>query len=135
MNCVQRLNESRNDRIPDEIRYRALSYLDEHPDASQRDLAAHLGVSVGKVNYCLRALIAKGWLKMQNFRCKSPKSRRLSYRYNLTRQGFEEKVNVTLRFLRRKLEEYDALSQEIERLSREVDANRGAGPGSGTERS
>lgn len=124
--CVQQLNDSRTHAVSDEIRYRVLSYLNEHPDASQRDLANHLGVSVGKVNYCLQALIARGWLKMQNFRSKSANSRRLSYRYNLTPKGIEEKVNVTLRFLRRKIEEYDALSAEIERLGREVNAGNGA---------
>jgi EPS-associated MarR family transcriptional regulator len=103
--------------ISDEIRYRILSYLNEHPEASQRDVAKALGVSVGKVNYCLRALIEKGLLKMRNFR--NSKNKR-AYTYILTPKGIEEKVNVTLRFLRRKIEEYNALSTEIERLNREL---------------
>ena len=115
--------------INDEIRYRLLTYLNEHPEASQRELAQHLGVSVGKVNYCLRALIAIGLLKMRNFR-KSTKKQ--AYAYVLTPRGIEEKVNVTVRFLRHKIEEYDALSQQIERLTREVAAAEAADVVEGT---
>jgi len=82
--------------------------------------AKALGVSVGKVNYCLRALIQKGLLKMRNFR--NSKNKR-AYTYVLTPRGMEEKLNVTLRFLRRKMEEYTALSTEIERLNRELVSN------------
>ena len=106
--------------VPEEIRYRLLHYLEQYPEATQRELARHLGISIGKVNYCLRALIEKGWLKMRNFRNSNNK---LSYAYHLTPGGLEEKVNVTAAFLRRKMAEYDALSQEIERLTREVAAS------------
>jgi len=103
--------------ISDEVRYRLLRYLEEHPEASQRDLARHLDMSVGKINYCLRALIEKGWLKVHNFRKSDNK---LAYAYHLTPKGIEEKVNVTYAFLRRKMAEYDAVQAEIERLSREL---------------
>ena len=103
--------------IPDEIRYRLLRYLQDHPEATQRELARHLDISIGKVNYCLRALIEKGWLKMRNFRNTKNK---LAYAYHLTPKGLEEKLNVTYAFLRRKMEEYDAVQAEIERLTREV---------------
>ncbi|HXH41216.1 MAG TPA: MarR family EPS-associated transcriptional regulator [Thermoanaerobaculia bacterium] len=103
--------------LTDEIRYQLLRFLQENPEASQRELARHLGISVGKVNYCLRALIEKGWLKMRNFRNSQNK---LAYAYKLTPKGIEEKVNVTASFLRRKMVEYDAMSAEIERLSREL---------------
>ncbi|MDQ6799755.1 MAG: MarR family EPS-associated transcriptional regulator [Acidobacteriota bacterium] len=103
--------------ISDEIRYRLLHYLEEHPQASQRELAQYLDVSVGKVNYCIRALIAKGLVKMRNFRGSRKK---LAYAYVLTPKGLEEKVNVTAHFLKRKLAEYDSIVQEIERLTREV---------------
>jgi EPS-associated MarR family transcriptional regulator len=103
--------------ISDESRYRLLRYLQEHPEASQRDLARHLGISVGKVNYCLHALIERGLLKVRNF--KNSKNKR-TYAYHLTPKGIEEKVNVTYAFLRRKMAEYDAVSAEVERLSREV---------------
>jgi EPS-associated MarR family transcriptional regulator len=103
--------------VTDEVRYRMLRYLEEHPNASQRELAQHLGVSVGKVNYCLKALITKGLVKMRNFQ---GSKRKLAYAYYLTRQGIEEKVNVTYRFLRLKTAEYDAISAEIERLTNEL---------------
>ena len=103
--------------LSQEIRYRLLKYLADHPDASQRELARELGVSVGKVNYCLRALIEKGLVKVRNFRKNENKS---AYVYLLTPRGVEEKVNVTLDFLKWKREEYDLLSKEIERLTDEV---------------
>jgi len=101
----------------DEIRYRLLKYLDEHPEATQRELAGELGVSLGKVNYCLRALIAKGLIKARNFRNSNKKT---AYLYILTRRGLDEKINVTVAFLRRKRSEYDLLAKEIERLTEEV---------------
>lgn len=110
--------------ITDEIRYRLLRSLEERPEATQRELARELGISTGKVNYCLRALIEKGWLKMRNFRDSQNK---LSYAYVLTPNGIEEKLDVTVRFLKRKVAEYDSLSVEIERLSREV-AESGVSP-------
>jgi EPS-associated MarR family transcriptional regulator len=105
--------------ISDEIRYRLLGYLADHPDASQRTLAHVLGISLGKVNYCLRALIEKGLVKARNFRNSDNK---IAYAYVLTSKGIEEKVNVTYDFLRRKIAEHDALALEIERLSEEVRA-------------
>ncbi len=112
--------------VSDEVRYRLLRYLEEHPEASQRELAEHLGVSVGKINYCVQALIAKGLVKMRNFRGSKKK---LAYAYVLTPKGLEEKINVTSRFLKRKRAEYDAISAEIERLTRELaefDSDRAA---------
>jgi EPS-associated MarR family transcriptional regulator len=108
-------------RISDEIRYKLLSYLELHPQASQRELARHLGVSLGKTNYCLRAVIVKGLVKMRNFRDSHNK---LAYTYFLTRSGFDEKVEITSRFLRQKIEEFDALSGEIERLTAELNQIR-----------
>ena len=113
-----------NQELSDELRYRLLTYLNQHPDASQRQVAQHLGVSVGKVNYCLRALISVGLVKMRNFQ-KSKRKR--AYVYVLTPQGLEEKVDVTARFLRRKIEEYDILSREIERLTREIEGSSSTG--------
>lgn len=103
--------------LSQEVRYRLLKHLGEHPNATQRELARELGVSVGKVNYCLRALVEKGLVKIRNFRNNENKS---AYVYLLTPRGIEEKVNVTYDFLRWKLEEYDLLSKEIERLTKEV---------------
>ena len=103
--------------LTDEIRYRLLNHLSAHPDASQRDVARELGISVGKVNYCLRALVRKGLLKVTNFRNSRNKS---AYLYILTRRGIEEKITVTYQFLRAKIDEYDGLAKEIERLKGEV---------------
>ena len=108
--------------VTDEVRYRLLQYLEDHPEASQRELARHLGASVGKINYCVRALIAKGLVKMRNFHGSRTK---LRYVYVLTPKGIEERLNVTMRFLRHKIEEFDRLSQEIEKLTQELD-ERGA---------
>ena len=117
-NCyVQRLNAPKMPSVGDETRYRLLKYLSEHPDASQRDLARHLGVSLGKINYCLAALVSKGWVKVQNFKRSQQKS---AYLYVLTATGLEEKVNVTHTFWKREMAEYDALLEEIESLSSEI---------------
>jgi EPS-associated MarR family transcriptional regulator len=105
--------------VSDEIRYRLLRYLEEHPDASQRELAQLLGVSVGKINYCVQALIAKGLVKMRNFQGSRKK---LAYAYVLTPKGIEEKIKVTSQFLKLKLAEYDSVAKEIERLHRELEA-------------
>jgi EPS-associated MarR family transcriptional regulator len=104
--------------VTHEVRYRLLKHLDEHPQATQRELARELGVSVGKINYCLNALIEKGFVKARNFRNSNHKS---AYLYVLTRKGLEEKVSVTTSFLRRKLTEYDLLKKEIDSLVAEVE--------------
>jgi EPS-associated MarR family transcriptional regulator len=101
----------------DEIRYRLLKYLEEHPTATQRQVARALGVSIGKANYCLKALVEKGWVKVRNFRNSNNKA---AYLYVLTARGIEEKIDVTCAFLRRKQDEYDRLAEEIEYLADEV---------------
>ena len=103
--------------VEDEVRYRLLTYLAEHPEATQRELARELGISLGKANYCLQALLAKGWIKMKNF---TNSRRKSGYAYILTPRGIDEKVNVTIAFLRRKVGEYDRLAREIECLREEV---------------
>ena len=105
--------------VDDEVRYRLLKYVAEHPSATQRELASELGISLGKVNYCLHALVEKGLIKVRNFRDSDRKS---AYAYALTPKGIEEKITVTVDFLRRKLEEYDLLSREIEQLTVEARA-------------
>jgi len=84
---------------------------------SQRDLADALGVSLGKANYCLKALLDKGFIKMQSFR-KSPN--KLAYAYLLTPGGIAEKAGLTVRFLARKVAEYESLTLEIEALKSEM---------------
>lgn len=104
--------------LTDEVRYRLLKYLAEHPGCSQRDLARDLGVSLGKANYCLRALVAKGLIKVRNFKNSKKKS---AYAYVLTPKGMEEKLEVTYAFLRRKIAEFDLISKEIEGLKIEIE--------------
>jgi EPS-associated MarR family transcriptional regulator len=113
-----------NPSVSEEVRYRLLNYVGEHPEASQRDIAVALGVSLGKANYCLRALITKGLIKARNFKNSRNKA---AYAYLLTPKGIDEKINVTYDFLRRKVSEYEALAVEIERLTEEVRRNGQAG--------
>ena len=100
-----------------ELNYKLLKILQENPDLSQRDLAQSMGVSLGKLNYCLRALIAKGFVKAGKFQRNPNKSQ---YTYLLTPSGIEEKAKVTLSFLHKKMAEYESLRSEIERLTQEV---------------
>lgn len=93
-----------------------LRALDARPEVTQRELASELGVSLGKANYCLRALLSKGMVKAQNFRNSTNKR---GYAYLLTPEGVAEKASLTRRFLARKREEYDALRVEIEQLQAE----------------
>lgn len=103
--------------LDDDTRYRLLQLLTEHPNHSQRELASELGLSLGKTNFCLRALIAKGWVKVQNFRNSHNK---LAYAYVLTPSGAIAKLRATTDFLRRKQEEYSRLEREIEALRRDL---------------
>ena len=103
--------------MTDDIHYRLLRALEANPEITQRELAEVLGMSLGKANYCVRALIDRGWVKANNFKNSNNK---LAYAYLLTPQGIEAKARITYGFLRRKLEEYEALQQEIARLRAEV---------------
>ncbi len=103
--------------ISEENRYKLLKLLHENPEMNQRQIAAELGLSLGKVNFCLKALIDKGLVKVGNF-SRSPNKK--AYAYLLTLNGMEEKAKVTLRFLERKQEEYRELKNEIEKLQVEV---------------
>ncbi len=103
---------------PQELPYYLLCQLTDEPAASQRNLAQRFGVSLGKVNYCLRALVDKGLIKANNFKRSDNK---LAYAYVLTPVGLEEKSRLTKDFLQRKLAEFESLQEEIEALRREVD--------------
>ena len=103
--------------MEDEIHYKLLKVLEENPDITQRELAARLGISLGKANYCLRALMGRGWVKMANFRRNANK---MAYVYLLTPSGIDQKARFAVRFLRHKLLEFDALKAEIERLKVEL---------------
>jgi EPS-associated MarR family transcriptional regulator len=103
--------------ISEEVRYKLLRLLEPNPHLSQRELARELGISLGKVNYCLRALVDRGWIKATNFKNSKNKS---AYMYLLTPRGFEEKARVTARFLRARVLEYEALRSEIEQIRSEA---------------
>jgi len=106
--------------LTDEYRYRILKLIEADPHASQRRIADELGISLGRVNFCLQALIEKGLVKVNNFRSSSNKR---AYLYLLTPRGIEEKAIVTARFLRRKLDEYEALKREVEELQRDAEVS------------
>lgn len=97
--------------------YTLLKMLEENPGLSQRDLAKKLGISLGKVNFCLKALVEKGSVKINNFRNNENK---LAYAYLLTPIGLEQKARMTVEFLQIKVREYERLKAEIEALSHEV---------------
>jgi len=98
--------------------YSLLKTLEENPGLSQRDLAKKLGISLGKINYCLNKLIEKGSLKANNFRNSQNK---LAYAYLLTPQGIESRARMTVEFLKIKVQEYERLRAEIEALRREAE--------------
>jgi EPS-associated MarR family transcriptional regulator len=96
--------------LNDENRYKLLKLLHDNPDMNQRQIASALGLSLGKANFCLKALIEKGWVKVGNF-SRSPNKK--AYVYLLTLRGLEEKAAVTKDFLERKQKEYEELRAEI----------------------
>jgi len=113
---VHQLNAPR--MFDDTTSYGLLKTLEDNPSLSQRDLAKRLGISLGKVNFCLNALVEKGCLKVNNFRNSDNK---LAYAYLLTPHGVEEKARMTVRFLKYKMQEYEQLRAEIKELKREAE--------------
>ncbi len=107
--------------LDDGLRYRLLTLLQENPNLSQRAIAHSLGISLGKVNYCLKALMSKGWVKALAFYRDGNKK---AYSYILTPKGIEEKARVTVSFLKRKMREHEEILKEIERLKKEVNASQ-----------
>ena len=104
--------------VPDPSTLHVLRLLDERPQLTQREMARELGVSLGKANYCLRALLSEGLVQVQSFH--NSTTRR--YAYFLTPAGVAAKAHLTRHFLARKRAEYDALRLEIERLQRETES-------------
>ena len=103
--------------MQDDVHYKLLTLLEKKPKATQREIAEQLDMSVGKINYCLAALIDKGQIKIRNFTNSNNKA---AYAYLLTPKGLKEKAKVTLRFLHRKTQEYEQLQKEIEQLRHEA---------------
>lgn len=108
--------------LDEEDRYKLLKLLHDNPDMNQRQIASALGLSLGKVNFCLKALIEKGWIKVGNF-SRSPNKK--AYAYLLTLKGIEEKAKVTFNFLEAKRQEYETLKAEIDALQAEVSDQAG----------
>jgi EPS-associated MarR family transcriptional regulator len=108
---------SRQAKLQEDTYFRVMRILQENPDLTQRELAEKLGISVGGLNYCLKALMEKGAVKMKNF---ANSKNKFGYVYVLTPAGMAEKAAITHRFLERKMEEYQALRQEIESLQSEL---------------
>ena len=103
--------------LSDEYRYKILKRLEANPEISQRELAGELGISLGRVNYCIQALIEKGLVKANNFRNSKNKK---GYAYFLTPRGIEDKARMTVEFLKIKLAEHEALTKEISGLQAEA---------------
>ncbi len=109
---------SRRSQLQEDTYFRVLRMLQDNPDMTQREIAEKLGVSTSGLNYCLKALIDKGLVKVQNF---SQSKNKFGYIYVLTPQGLAEKAQLTGRFLKRKMQEYEELRKEIEVLQAVVD--------------
>ena len=109
---------NRQAKLQEDTYFRVMHILRENPDLTQRELAEKLGISVGGLNYCLKALMEKGMVKMKNF---TTSKNKFGYVYVLTPTGIAEKADITHRFLQRKMDEYEALKVEIEALRSEVE--------------
>ena len=103
--------------LTDEYRYKILKELEANPEISQRELAKGLGISLGRANFCVQALIERGFVKARNFQNSQNKK---AYIYCLTPKGIEARAGITLQFLKYKMAEYQALKTEIERLQVEA---------------
>ena len=116
-----------NHKYEQEIRYRLLKVLSQDPNLGQRDMAKRMGISLGKVNYCVSELASKGWIKITRF--KSAK-KKIPYTYMVTPKGLEEKGRLTMRFLKRKLSEYEEIKKQIRELYCEAQEEDFDNPGS-----
>ena len=108
---------SRRSQLQEDTYFRVLRLLEDNPDMTQREIAQSLGLSTSGLNYCLKALIDKGWVKVHNF---SQSKNKFGYIYVLTPQGMAEKLFLTSRFLKRKMTEYEALKAEIASIRSEA---------------
>lgn len=116
---------TRRQTANDDTLFWTLKVLQENPGVTQRTLAKEVGINVSTINFCLKALVEKGWIKMGNF-SKNPD--KLSYAYLLTPTGVAGKAALTKRFLQRKMAEYEKLREEIEALQLETDQQTQSAP-------
>lgn len=103
--------------LSEETTYKLLKLVKENPHMSQREIAAHMDISLGKTNYCVKSLIKKGYLKAKNFYDNNNKK---AYMYILTPRGIEEKAKLTYSYLKIKMYEYEEIKKEIRNLKREA---------------
>ena len=116
---------SRRAKLHEDTNFRLMKLLEANPDLSQRQMGKLLGLSFGGINYCLNALVVKGLVKIENF---SHNQNKFGYVYLLTPSGIAEKAALTSVFLKRKMEEYEALKVEIETLKSEIETKNGEKP-------
>lgn len=109
--------KNQDNTYQEELRLRVMRVLEENPETTQREIANELGVSLGGVNYCIKALLDMGLVKLNNF---AKSNRKMGYAYILTADGIVEKAKITARFLKRKMAEYEQLKNEIDQLKAEV---------------
>lgn len=100
-----------------EIRLKLLKLLENEPELTQRAMNERMGVSLGKINYCISALVEKGLIRVERFKKHKQKS---AYIYRLTPKGLEELASLTLSFLKMRLKDYDLIKQEIKILSEQI---------------
>ena len=103
-----------------EIRYRLFKLLENDPNLTQRQMAEQMGISLGKFNYCLNELVKKGFVKINRFKSSENKA---AYMYILTPHGIEEKSRVTIRFLKRKMQEFENIKKQIDEIKEEIGDN------------
>jgi EPS-associated MarR family transcriptional regulator len=116
---------SRGAKLHEDTNFRLMRILEANPDLSQREMGKALGISFGGIHYCLNALVAKGLVKIENF---SQNQNKFGYVYLLTPSGIAEKAAMTSSFLKRKMEEYEALKIEIAMLKAEIKPHDGEKP-------
>ena len=116
---------SRRAKLQEDTKFRLMQLLHDNPQISQREMAKALGISFGGINYCLNALIEKGLVKIYNF---SQNQNKFGYAYLLTPSGISEKATLTSSFLKRKLEEYEALRAEIKALKLDIQTENDPNP-------
>jgi EPS-associated MarR family transcriptional regulator len=107
-----------NDAFNQEVRYRLLKVLSQDATLTQREMAGKMGISLGKVNYCLSELARKGFIKIKRFKDSQNK---LQYLYHLTARGLEAKAGLTISFLKQKMSEYSEIKMQIKELVKEIE--------------
>ena len=110
-----------NNKNDQEIYYRIFKILSNDPNLTQRQMAKEMGISLGKLNYCLKELVRKGIVKIERLTLSDNK---VGYMYILTPRGIEEKAKITIRFLRNKILEFEEIKKQIKEISQEVEAEK-----------